>query len=293
MLDIRQRTGYLFLAVMVGHVILISAQVQTKEGVRVLETVTFGVFAEVQRGGATLIGGWRRIWSGYIALRGLRAENETLKQRLSELQVRLQEERALAQRTERLQKLLDLKSSVGLPTLAAEVIAGDATPGFPNVTINKGERDGLRPDMAVISPSGVVGRLVGPLAPHAARVQLIIGRNAGAGATIERSRAGGVIVGGATDPPLLMEYVSNLADVRSGDLVVTAGTDGIYPKGFAIGRVETADRGAGLYKTITVRPVVDFSNIEEVLVVLAPPVAPSPTAQARAAAGGGSPAGKR
>ncbi|MGH3117567.1 MAG: rod shape-determining protein MreC, partial [Gaiellales bacterium] len=210
-------------------------------------------------------------------LRGLHAENEALKLRVSELQVRLQEERALAQRSQKLQQLLDLKSQTAMPTLAADVIAGDATPGIPSLWINKGERDGVRPDMAVIAPAGIVGRILGPLAPHAARVQLVIGRNAGAGAMIERSRAGGVIVGTAGDPPLLMEYVSNLSDVLPGDLVVTAGNDGIYPKGFAIGRVEAADRGAGLYKTIKVRPVVDFSNVEEVLVVLSPPPELPPT----------------
>jgi rod shape-determining protein MreC len=281
MLDIRQRTGYLFLAVMVGHVILISAQVQTRDGGKVLESVTFGLFAGIQRGTSGVVDGWHRLWSGYVALRGVRAENEALKQKMAELQVRLQEERALAQRSQKLQELLGLKSQTALPTLAADVIAGDATPGIPSVWINKGERDGVRPDMAVIGAAGIVGRILGPLAPHAARVQLIIGRNAGAGAMIERSRTGGVVVGTAGDPPLLMEYVSNLSDVRAGDLIVTAGNDGIYPKGFAIGRVEVAERGVGLYKRITVRPVVDFSNIEEVLVVLAPPPEP-PTAEAGA-----------
>jgi rod shape-determining protein MreC len=288
MLDIRQRTGYLFLAVMVGHVILISAQVQTRDGGRVLESVTFSIFSEVQRGTAAVIDGWQRVWSGYVALRGVRRENEALKQRVAELQVRLQEERALAQRSVQLQRLLDLKTRIGLPTIAADVIAGDATPGFRTVTINKGERDGVKADMAVISPSGVVGRVYGKPAVHASLVQLIIGRNAGAGAMIERSRAGGVVIGSDEDPPLLMEYVSNLADVKPGDLVVTAGTDGIYPKGFAIGRVEVAERGAGLYRMIRVRPVVDFSNIEEVLVVLAPPADAPPAV----AGGAGGPAGQ-
>jgi rod shape-determining protein MreC len=282
MLDIRQRTGYLFLAVMVGHVILISAQVQNKEGGRVLESVTFGLFARIQQTTSAVVDGWRGVWNGYVALRGVRQENEALKQRVSELQVRLQEERALAQRSEQLQKLLDMKARVGTRTIAAEVIAGDATPGIPAVWIDKGERDGVRPDMAVIAAAGVVGRVIGTVAPSAARVQLIIGQNAGAGAMIERSRAGGVIVGRSDDPPLVMEYVSNLADVRGGDLVVTAGTDGIYPKGFAIGRVEVAERGAGLYRTIKVRPVVDFSNIEEVLVLLDPPAQlPAPEAEER------------
>jgi len=70
---------------------------------------------------------------------------------------------------------------------------------------------------------------------------------------------------------LKMELVSNLADVKPGDAVVASGVDGIFPKGYTIGHIETADRGSGLYFTITVRPSVDFSSLEEVLVVLAPP----------------------
>nr|MBA3296087.1 hypothetical protein [Acidobacteriota bacterium] len=71
-------------------------------------------------------------------------------------------------------------------------------------------------------------------------------------------------------PPLAMELVSNLADVKAGDLIVTSGVDGIYPKGYAVGVVETSERGGGLHRAITVRPAVDFSSLEEVLVVLVP-----------------------
>ena len=269
MLDIRRSTGLLFFLVVVGHVILISAQVQSKSGGRLLETVLFSAFSEVQRGTAGGLGGVRSIWTNYIALRGVKQENDALKKQLNDLRVTLQEERALAQRSAKLQQLLDLKTSVNLPTVAAEVIGGDASPGLHTITINKGRDDGLRGDMAVISPQGVVGRVLDPVAPHAARVQLLVSRNAGAGVMIERSRAGGVIVGGGQNTPLELEYVSSLADVKVGDTVVTAGTDGIYPKGFPIGRVESVERGAGMYRRIGVRPVVDFSNIEEVLVVLA------------------------
>jgi rod shape-determining protein MreC len=116
-----------------------------------------------------------------------------------------------------------------------------------------------------------VGRTFLETAPHAARVQLLTGRNAAAGAIIERTRVGGIVMGGEADPPLRMDFVSNLADVQVGDLVVTSGLDGIYPKGFAIGRVESAGPGPGLYKVIRVRPAVDFSTLEEVLVVMTPP----------------------
>jgi rod shape-determining protein MreC len=255
---------------MVGHIILISAQVQTKSGVRVLEAVTFGVFSRVQGGVAGGIQGVRGFWGNYVALRGARAENEALRKELAELQVRLQEQRALASRSERLQKLMDLRVSTTLPTLAAEVIAGNPNTGVRTITIDRGTADGVLENMAVIAPAGVVGRIVGPVASHAARVQFLIDQDAAAGAVTERTRAGGMVVGAEADPPLRMDLVSNLADVKPGDLVVSSGLDGIYPKGFSIGYVATVQRGPGLYLSIAVQPAVDFSGLEEVLVVMVP-----------------------
>jgi rod shape-determining protein MreC len=122
----------------------------------------------------------------------------------------------------------------------------------------------------VLSSAGVVGRVIGPLAAHAARVQLLIDYNgpAAAGALIERTRAGGMVLGREGDPPLRMDFVSNLADVKPGDAVITSGADGIYPRGFRIGWVERSERGDGLSLAITVRPAVDFRALDEVLVVL-------------------------
>jgi rod shape-determining protein MreC len=268
LLDIRQRAGYLFLAVMLGHVVLISAQVNSRSGVPVLEAAAFGVFAEVQRGTASILGGIRHVWSGYVGLRQVRAENEVLRRQLAEAQIALQEQKALADRTRGLEHLLELRDRSNLRTAAAEIIAAGAVSDFRTVTIDKGTREGLRPDMAVIAPAGVVGRVVVPSA-SAAKVQLLIDRNAAIGALIERSRAQGVVVG-AGDEWLRMEYVSEVADVTPGDIVVTSGIDGIYPKGFIIGRIETVERSGGAYKRILVRPAVDFSSLEEVLVVLTP-----------------------
>jgi rod shape-determining protein MreC len=101
-------------------------------------------------------------------------------------------------------------------------------------------------------------------------VQLIIDRNAAVGAVSERTRAGGMAVGVDGDPPLSMELVSNLADVATGDHIVASGVDGIYPRGFTIGTVETSERGGSLHRLITVRPAVDFSSLEDVLIVLVP-----------------------
>jgi rod shape-determining protein MreC len=271
MLDIRKRTGYLFLAVMLAQVILVSAQVQTKSGSKVLQAVTFELFSRVQFGTASAVNLWRNGWSNYIALRGVRGENESLKRTVAELEVRLQQEHALAARTQQLQTLLHLQAQSTLPTLAASVIAANQDQVLRSVTIDRGSAEGVQADMAVIAPGGIVGRVIGPVARHAARVQLVIDRNAAAGALVERTRAGGMVVGAEGNPPLRMELVSNLSDVKAGDNVVASGVDGIYPKGYLIGWVGRADRGAGLHLAITVKPGVDFSSLEDVLVVLIPP----------------------
>src|SRR5258705_13997435 len=161
-IHIRRRTGYLFLAVIVGHVILISTQVTTKRGVPMLDAAVFGVFSEVQRAANGVTMGVRGTRQNYFAPRQVRTENEQLKQQLGELRVRLQEERNLAQQSQSLQKLLDLKATTTLMTTAAGVIAGGASPEFRTITIDKGTREGLRADMAVISPAGGVGRRVQP-----------------------------------------------------------------------------------------------------------------------------------
>lgn len=267
--DIRQRPGIVLGAAILLHVVLISAQVNTQSGLPVLQVVTFGGFAEVQRATMAVIDGVRGMWSGYVALRQVQTENAALKQEVQTLQIRLQQEHAEAQRTDNLRQLLELRERANLDTVAAEVIAGPADPDFRTVTIDKGSSDGLATDMAVISPAGVVGRLILP-SRRASKVQLLIDSNAAAGALIERTRVQGVVMG-LGDGMLKMQYVPATADVKTGDLVVTSGIDGIYPKGFVIGTIDHADRGAGAYHEITVRPAADFARLEEVLIVKTPP----------------------
>ena len=278
-IDLRQRTGILFVAVMLLHVVLISAQVNSKSGVPVLEAVTFGIFSEAQRSMSGVVSGVRRVWSGYIGLRHLKQENDALKRDLAAAQIAARSSaRWRAARA-------GWKSCSSSATARVCRRRPPRSSGrrrrqdFRTVTIDKGTREGLRPDMAVIAPAGVVGRIVVPSA-RSAKVQLLVDRNAAAGAIVERSRAQGVVVGVGGDR-LEMEYVSEVYDLVVGDVVVTSGIDGIYPKGFVIGQIESMDRSGGAYKRIVVRPAVDFNALEEVLVV----VTPTP---ARDSSGGGS-----
>jgi rod shape-determining protein MreC len=279
LLDIRQRTGWLFAAIVVSHIILISAQVTTKRGVPVLQDVTFGAFAEMQRAATGAFKSARESWQNYFALQQIRQDNEHLHQEVAQLRVSLEQERSVAQQTRTLQQLLDLRSATGFTSAAAMVIGSGADPEFRTITIDKGTQGGLRADMAVMAPAGIVGRILMTTA-RAAKVQLIIDRDAAAGVMIERSRVSGVVTGVGSAEELGfraglidLKYVPGSADVKKGDRVVTSGIDGIYPKGLPVGEIQSAERVGGEWR-IRVKPAVDFAALEAVLVVLKVPEAP-------------------
>jgi rod shape-determining protein MreC len=277
--DASSRARYLFVAVVVGHVLLISAQVASPSGPSLLRLAFVGVVTETQRATWTLGGGVRTVWDGYVALRGVRAENERLARENTDLKVRLQQERANASATEQLRGLLDLRPRVPWTTTGAEVVAGSTSPDFRSVTIDKGLSEGVKRDMPVIAPAGVVGRIALP-GGHTATVQLIIDRSAAAAARIERSRTEGIALGNG-DGTLRFEYLSAAADVQRGDVVVTAGVDGVYLAGLVLGHVERVEKDGSSYRRVTIRPVVDFSTLETVLVLLAPTPVWTPATTAR------------
>lgn len=269
----RRRTLSLMLALGAVHVLLISAQVQTRTGLPLIESVAFRAFAAVHLTAGQLAGAVTGIWTGWVALHGVERENEQLRVRIAELESRVMGLEAIARSARALEEALTLEARIALPTLAARVIAGNPTPGMLTVLIDRGRADGVEADMAVIAADGVVGRVLGEPTARTARVELLVGRNAGAAATLERSGAGGLIGGGAAmagAPGLRLDYVPNPVDVQPGERVFTSGQDGIYPPGFLIGFVTGARPGA-LFRDVMVRPAVDVSRLDVVLVVLARP----------------------
>src|SRR5262245_31545298 len=162
LLDIRRRSGYLFLAVMLFHVILISAQVNSRSCVPVLESVTFGVFAEAQRGLSTAVSGLRRMWGRYLCLRGVAAEDANMRRQSEAVDVEYQERSAQADCGRSFEDLRALRDRSKLETVAAEMIAASASPDFRTLEIDKGTNEGLKCDIAVIASEGVVGRIVVP-----------------------------------------------------------------------------------------------------------------------------------
>jgi rod shape-determining protein MreC len=266
----RRRTLSLFVVLCLGHVLLISAQVQSGKGRSVLHASAFGAVAAVQGGSAAVTRGAGGLWAHYVALIGVSRENEALRARVLSLEAELQAERARVATTAELEEALKLQRGIPPPTLAARVIAGNPSPGTLTVTIDRGSADGVTTNMAVISGAGVVGRVIGQPAAHAALVQLINGRSANTGAMIEKSSEAGLAAGGFADGLLRLELLSSGANVAAGDRIVTSGQDGIYPQGFLIGQVR-AVAGAGKFREIVVAPAVNFSHVDIVLVVLGRP----------------------
>jgi rod shape-determining protein MreC len=268
---IHRRSGYLFAAVVVGQFLLISIQATTHTGVPLLQAAVFGVLAEVQRAGAGVYDTIGEAWGGYVALRGVRAENAELRHEIASLRVLLQQQTAVASESQRLHALLGLRDSAPVTTVAADVVGGGAAPDSRTLTINLGALDGVRADMAVIAPEGVVGRIV-LTGARVAKVQLLVDGNAASGVRTDRTAAEGIALGGQ-DGLLRLDYVSPTAEIAEGDTVRTSGLDGIYPKGFIVGTITQVERVGGIYRRILVRPAVDFTRLDHVLVVTSPKAA--------------------
>jgi len=281
--DTTRRVRYLFVAVMVGHILLISTQVSPRPGVTLLQASLVTAMAEIHRLASVAWGSVWNVWDGYVALRGVRADNQRLVQEMAALRVQVQQERAAFQTTEQLRALLGLRANVPWKMGGADVIGGGASPEFRSAVINRGTDAGFNRDMPVITATGLVGRIVVASA-HAATLQLIVDRSAAAAAIVERSRVQGVIMGNG-DGTLRLDYLSATADVQRGDRISTSGVDGIYPKGIVVGVVERVEKSG---RVVTVVPVVDFSSLETVLVIVdasMPPEAGGPAA-GQAAPGG-------
>ena len=269
-----RRSRLVLLVLVVSHLVVISHQVDGGQGASLLERGIWGVLYPVQWAVAASVRGVKGGFASYVDLRGVREKNLRLQERLTVLETLLQEKQDRVQEAERLRETLGLREILPLKTVAAEVVARDGLPFYRVITIDRGELHGVGVDAPVISPTGVVGRVI-KVGPRGAKVQLLVDPQAAVGVLIERTRVGGVAAGrsGLADeaaPDLEMRYVPVLADVKVGDVVVTSGLDRIYPKGLAVGRVRAVGPGTGLFREVRIEPSARFATLEEVLVVTGP-----------------------
>lgn len=249
--------------------ILTSLRVKQKGGVDYLDSFLFEVYSPFQKGGTFIIKGVKGLLNRYLFLVQLERENQMLRQRIAELEKENQETKAKVSLSERLQKLLQFRETVSMKVVAAEVIGRDPTSWFKSLTLNKGEKDGVRKGMAVISPEGVVGQIL-KTSPHHSVVLLITDYNSSVDAIVERTRAK-AIVKGMGENRCYLKYLLRAEDATLGDQVITSGLIGNFPKGLMIGEIiKVEKRVHGIFQYAELIPKVDMTKLEMVLIVTEP-----------------------
>ena len=207
------------------------------------------------------------LWLNYFRLVDVNHENTQLKNEIHVLKMANSRYRELLATQESLEELLQFKQTINRPVLAAQVIGLDPTGWFKSVIIDKGKWAGLRLDMPVVNAFGVVGRVVS-VSSNYAKVLLIIDQNSAVDCLVQRSRDRGMLKGLMSEICKL-DYVAKSNDITMGDIVVTSGLGGVFPKGLPVGRILDVKEISGeLFKDIKIRTAVDFSKLEEVLVIL-------------------------
>lgn len=210
--------------------------------------------------------GIANFWNTFVMLRNVDEENQQLRKEIEYLKGQNSQLRETAAATDRIAALLEFKTQALPPMVAAQVIGRDTGNWYQALILNKGELDGLQPDLGVITPAGVVGRIIKTTAATSVVLLVTDPNNAIAG-LIQRTRDEG-IVEGMTDGQARLKYIPLLSNARAGDRVVTSGLAGGFPRGLAVGTITRIDKEEGeLFQSAELTPEVDVTRVEEVLVI--------------------------
>jgi len=242
-------------------------QITRSHNVRLIRYWAVTVFDPFQRSLHGLLNFSSSAYTTYGHLWHAQQENQELHAQLVTAESQIQRLTEQAGEAQRLRNLLEFKNQLAFQTVAAEVIATSPGENSNAIFIDKGSDSGLTSDLAVITPEGAVGKIVAVF-PHSAQVLLVTDPSSGMGVTLSQSRVQGILKGGAGNLCDL-HYVMNEEAVTRGEPVITSGLDQVYPKGLPVGTVVKVGAG-NIYKDIVVKPTVDLSRLEMVLVVLKP-----------------------
>jgi rod shape-determining protein MreC len=264
----RQRPVFLLAAVVLAQVLLLAFQIKRDHDVRLIRYWAAAMVMPFERGGTDAVEHTGGFWSNYISLRGAHTENARLRAELDQLRLQNRELAGQAAEGQRLSAILNFREAhPETQMLAAQVIGASADPASHTLFLNRGDRDHVRRNMAVITPDGIVGKIVEVL-PSTSQVLLINDKDSGAGALLADTRTHGVVKGGG-DPDARLDYVINEEQVHPGEQVLTSGEDRIFPKDLLIGTVSMATEG-NPFQNIHVKPAARLDRLEDVIILLAP-----------------------
>jgi rod shape-determining protein MreC len=263
----RHRSLFLLGGVVLLQVLLLAVQIKRDSQGRLIRVWTVGAVSPFERAGAHGISHIRDTWNHYFALQNTSRENEELKRENGALKLQITQLQSKAGEADRLAALLKFRqTNMDVPMVAARVIGGSADSVSQTIYLDRGERDGIRRNMGVITPDGVVGKVIESY-KDTAQVLLLTDKDSGVGAMMVESRVQKP-VGGTGEPLLQLKYVSNEDNsVNLGDRIVTSGTDRIFPGDLPVGTIADIKPGA-TFKQIRVKPAANLERLEEVFVLL-------------------------
>jgi rod shape-determining protein MreC len=262
----RHKSLVLLTGVVLLQVILLALQIKPDSQGRLIRVWTVGAFSPFERAGSHGILHLRDTWRHYFALQNAARENEDLRRENDQLKMQVNQLQSKATEADRLAALLNFrKGHENVPMLASRVIATSAGMAAATVVLDRGAKDGLKKNMGVITPEGVVGKIA-EVYDDTCMVLLLTDKDSGIGAMLGNSRIQSP-VGGTGEPLLAMKYVPNDDAVNLGERVVTSGMDKIFPRDLPIGTITDIKPG-NPFKTIRVRPSANLGRLEEVIVLL-------------------------
>jgi rod shape-determining protein MreC len=263
----RHKSLTLLATVVVAQVLLLAVQIKRERQVRLIRVWAVELISPLQRIASWSINGAAHGWGGYIGLRSAQKENDSMRAELDRLKVRNAELEGRALEADRLAALLNFRNAHSeTPMIAAHVISASPDSGSLVVNIDRGSRDGIRRDMGVITPDGVVGKIFA-VYPDISQVLLMGDKDSGVGALLADTRTQGPVKG-TGEPLLSLDYISSDEKVTVGEAVLTSGQDRIFPKDLPVGKVVdfVADPKTPFMK-IRIKPAAHLDRLEEVLVL--------------------------
>ena len=270
MVDLRRRRGTLFMVVfIICAVVLVSLQLSGRYEGGLFHNFFLRVLSPPQRIFHGAVAAIRSVFQDYILLADLKEDNLRLQEEVRRLQRENTELRESAYAVKRLRGLLQFKERVPATMIPAEVIAYSPSVWFRTIVINKGIRDGVGKGMPVVTWEGVVGKVM-RTTPGSSVIVLVVDRNSSIDVLVQRTRTRGILEGDGGSRCQL-QHVPRTDDIVAGDLLITSGLGGVFPKGLSLGVVMSVERKEyGLFQEVEVRPSADFSRLEEVMVILSP-----------------------
>ena len=262
----RHREGLLLIFLLLASILIISNQVKDRKGMSYLKRGTIAVLAPAQSGVRAVIGTVSGVWHDYFFLFGVRAENIELREEVNRLRGEVQYLREELYRAGSMEQFARYQEETGFSGVAARVIGESPDPWTRTIVVNRGTRDGVAVGLPVVTPEGLVGRVVETTGGSSV-VRLVVDRASDVPVMVSRSRARAILEG-ENSGTCRLKYLDRMEDVQEGDTVITSGLAGVYPRGLEVGTVtQVVRKSYGLYQYAKLLPSAPVSRLEDVMVL--------------------------